>query len=850
MVGDHLPPVGQEPVGVVEHGPHGPVGEEGVLRGGAEAGREPLGAQRVRLGTELVRHLVGPVPIGEGGPRVVEHHQPDGDAGPEIPRFGAEEVVAAQGLDHEVAPRVLPPQAGITAGRVGAQRVRPLEARAEAEGAEAVHVLQAGGEGELAALAGGPVHRQRADLRAGQEQEAGVGLGGGVRPVLVVGVGGAAGDGGLVGAGRLGETPGPSRPGARRRSATGSRHQSQGPVGCGVGVSPGVGRGVGGGGSTAPPGAGGGGGAGAGAPEARGWPRDGGPGVARAHVADAVGLAAVGRGAGRARGRDVGGARAGEIGGEVLGGGELGIEVQRQPHQVGGLGQVVGVLAPERVGDEPLRRLAPEVDEDGARRPPGDGRVGHFLEVVAGRCVPGAPPHGVARLFEGGLERVAGGGHAAEGAHLPPAEDPDRDRHQGARDDHRQPHHAGPARSSTLARRGPVERGLGALHRGGVLHLGPERGARQRAGRAPVVRSCVPPAPGRRGEGAPGASAEGDGDVVGGESRRGRLERVGDDLARVHLFVDVGHDGRGEGGGGAAGLGRGDAADPAGQIGRQLVGEGALLRGAKLHRRRGSRGRESVDWRGDLLRVEAAGARAAAMRSRPKIARVLGALAGLLGEVDHDGGGERLGHVARAGDAAELERRRVGVLHEQRHRGVALEGRPAGEHLVEHGGDGVHVGGWAHRVPLGALGRDVLGGAEDEARLRRHAAVGPVEASDAEVEDLHVVRIVAAAHQHHVLGLDVAVDDALGVGLADGVADLEGDVQRAGQGEGRALAAGPGGHQRRQERGAVEVLHHQVELAARCGDRRSGAARRSSGPGPRWGGRGGSRPWPRGGSAA
>ena len=59
------------------------------------------------------------------------------------------------------------------------------------------------------------------------------------------------------------------------------------------------------------------------------------------------------------------------------------------------------------------------------------------------------------------------------------------------------------------------------------------------------------------------------------------------------------------------------------------------------------------------------------------------------------------------------------------------------------------------------------------------AAIGPVEAGDAEVEHLHVVGVVAAAHEHHVLGLEIAVDDALRVRLADRVADLERDVERA-----------------------------------------------------------------------
>ena len=68
--------------------------------------------------------------------------------------------------------------------------------------------------------------------------------------------------------------------------------------------------------------------------------------------------------------------------------------------------------------------------------------------------------------------------------------------------------------------------------------------------------------------------------------------------------------------------------------------------------------------------------------------------------------------------------------------------------------------------------------------------------------------IVAALDEHHVLGLEVAVHDALRVRLAGGVAELQRDVERARQ---RQRAAG-----RREgalERQAVEVLHHDVHRA-------------------------------------
>jgi hypothetical protein len=78
---------------------------------------------------------------------------------------------------------------------------------------------------------------------------------------------------------------------------------------------------------------------------------------------------------------------------------------------------------------------------------------------------------------------------------------------------------------------------------------------------------------------------------------------------------------------------------------------------------------------------------------------------------------------------------------------------------------------------------------------------------DAEVDDLDEVASAVAVDEEDVLGLEIAVDDALVVGRAQRLRDLRGDRQRA-----------IGRHRRRQldrlrQRLAVDVLHHRVGQA-------------------------------------
>ena len=160
-------------------------------------------------------------------------------------------------------------------------------------------------------------------------------------------------------------------------------------------------------------------------------------------------------------------------------------------------------------------------------------------------------------------------------------------------------------------------------------------------------------------------------------------------------------------------------------------------------------------------------------------------------------------HVLHA--TAQRPRRVVDVLHEHRHGRGGVEGRAPGEQLVEEDADGVDVAPRVRDLTGGALGGDVASGAEDHAGLRHHGLVVPEQARDAEVEDLHEVGVAVPGDDVHVLGLHVAVHDALAVGVPHGGGDLRGEVKRPPQRQGSFLA------QQRGEAAPLEELHDQVK---------------------------------------
>jgi len=125
-----------------------------------------------------------------------------------------------------------------------------------------------------------------------------------------------------------------------------------------------------------------------------------------------------------------------------------------------------------------------------------------------------------------------------------------------------------------------------------------------------------------------------------------------------------------------------------------------------------------------------------------------------------------------------------------------LVGQPPGKQLVHRDADRVHVGR-EHRLAVELLGRHVRRAAD-----HRRAVGGDLqEARRAEVGDLGD----AGLGDQDVAGAQVAVDDALAVGMVDGVADLAGEVEGTRHVE-CALAIGD-----RLEGLARDVLHDDEE---------------------------------------
>jgi len=141
----------------------------------------------------------------------------------------------------------------------------------------------------------------------------------------------------------------------------------------------------------------------------------------------------------------------------------------------------------------------------------------------------------------------------------------------------------------------------------------------------------------------------------------------------------------------------------------------------------------------------------------------------------------------------------VADLVERGEVGFAIEGAAAREQLIHHDGQREHVAVVRQIFLAHLLGRHVRGRAHHARELRGIAAQ---RQRGAEVGELDV----AVGGQHQVGGLDVAVYQALAVGVFERIAALEGDVQHLGHGQQRI---GPGmGRQGL----AVHVFEHQVGL--------------------------------------
>ncbi|PRQ04694.1 hypothetical protein ENSA5_05430 [Enhygromyxa salina] len=159
----------------------------------------------------------------------------------------------------------------------------------------------------------------------------------------------------------------------------------------------------------------------------------------------------------------------------------------------------------------------------------------------------------------------------------------------------------------------------------------------------------------------------------------------------------------------------------------------------------------------------------------------------------------------RGRDRVRQRRRRGHDLHAQDRREiVAVEGRLTSEHLVGEDADGVEIAALVDLAARGLLGAHVARGAKDHARAGQDlgGAIGVEQLGDAEVDDLGDLAAVEAPRHEHVLGLEIAVDDAAVVGVLEPGQDLVEDL------------AGRLGLPRLAEAGAElladEQLHDQV----------------------------------------
>ena len=161
-------------------------------------------------------------------------------------------------------------------------------------------------------------------------------------------------------------------------------------------------------------------------------------------------------------------------------------------------------------------------------------------------------------------------------------------------------------------------------------------------------------------------------------------------------------------------------------------------------------------------------------------------------------------------EAARHRRQRGHLLDQDLAHRVAVEREHAGHHLEQQDAERVDVGPVID-VPLAlaGLGRHVLRGPEQDAcrGLHRRRARRLEHLREPKIEDLDEVRIAQPRHQHDVVGLEIAVDDAGDVRRGQRARDLCAHVQRT-HGVERGLAG-----EHRGERLTLEILH-DVEVVA------------------------------------
>ncbi len=198
----------------------------------------------------------------------------------------------------------------------------------------------------------------------------------------------------------------------------------------------------------------------------------------------------------------------------------------------------------------------------------------------------------------------------------------------------------------------------------------------------------------------------------------------------------------------------------------------------------------------DLLGVGVHADAGADGTQRPGQVHGAGPLAGVLAQAALHDRPERFGDRARpAGLLAE-----VPVQYLQR--GAAGERRASGDQFVQQDARAVDVHGGGLRAALRGLGCHVGGRADELVGPGQPRGVG--QPRDAEVGE-HRVHLAVALVEQHVGGLQVAVDDAVGVAGGERVRDLGGEQGGGDRGQRTVLP------QVAVQVGAVDQVHHQGE---------------------------------------
>ena len=183
-----------------------------------------------------------------------------------------------------------------------------------------------------------------------------------------------------------------------------------------------------------------------------------------------------------------------------------------------------------------------------------------------------------------------------------------------------------------------------------------------------------------------------------------------------------------------------------------------------------------------------------------RVLRRLVALRWILLEHAVEHHGEGLGYVVP--DLPDRNRLYGRLLHENLLRRLAVKRGSAGEHLVQHDTEAVDVRPVVGPLAGRLLRAHVLRRADHHplgGQLRRGRIVGRL--GDPEVGHEHV----SGGIEQDVVGLDIAVDDALAMGVREGVRNLPRNARRVA--DGQALVA----LQELAQRRAVHAPHRDVE---------------------------------------